>query len=149
MPTGEIFIEDRFTKSSLTIGVPDVHLGDTTALGIDVIGPVQHGDGSLDEAHATGKVEGSVPLSVTHQRVGISLEKVLDDLVLTSQHCQVQGRLREGEDREREEGKTGKEREREGGEREREGGRERGGREGRESEQVNGKNHLFTHPSIL
>ena len=94
-----------------------MNLRDTTTLGIDVIGPVQHGDSSLDEAHATGEVERSVPFSVTDQRVGISLQEVLDDLVLTSQHCQVQGRLRErgGEgERERE-----REREREG---EREGG---------------------------
>ena len=70
-----------------------MYLGDTTSLGIDVIGPVQHGDGSLNEAHTTGKMKRSVALSVTHQRVGVGLEKVLDDLVLTSQHCQVQGRL--------------------------------------------------------
>ena len=78
-----------------------MHLGDATALGIDVIGPVEHGDGSLDETHAAGKMERSVPLPVTDQRVGIRLEKVLDDLVLTSQHCQVQGRLQRG----REEGR--------------------------------------------
>ena len=70
-----------------------MHLWDTTALGIDVIGPVEHGNGSLDEAHATGKVKRGVALSVTHERVGVRLEKVLDHLVLTSQHCQVQGRL--------------------------------------------------------
>ena len=70
-----------------------MHLGDATALGIDVIGPVEHGDGPLDEAHAAGKVERSVALPVTDQRVGVRLEKVLDDLMLTSQYCQVQGRL--------------------------------------------------------
>lgn len=66
-------------------------LGDTTTLGIDVIGPIQHGDGSLDEAHATGKMERSVALSVTDEGISVGLEKVLNDLVLTSQHRQVQG----------------------------------------------------------
>ena len=66
-----------------TIRVPDVNLRDATALGIDVIGPVEHGDRPLDKAHTTGKVERSVAFSVTDQRVGISLEEVLDDLVLT------------------------------------------------------------------
>ena len=57
-------------------------LRDAATLGIDVIGPVEHGDRPLDEAHTTGEVERSVTLSITHQRVGIGLEKVLDDLVL-------------------------------------------------------------------
>lgn len=68
-----------------------MYLWDTAPLGIDVIGPVQHGDCPLDEPHAAGKVKGRVSLSVTHQRVGIGLEKVLNDLVLTSEDCQVQG----------------------------------------------------------
>ena len=89
-----------------------MNLGDATALGIDVIGPVEHGDGSLDETHAAGKMERSVALPVTDQRVGIRLEKVLNDLVLTSQHCQVQGRLQRG--------RRGGGREINGGERERE-----------------------------
>ena len=73
-----------------------MHFRNATALGIDVIGPVEHGDSSLNETHAAGKVERSVPLPVADQRVGIRLEKVLNDLVLTSQHCQVQGRLQRG-----------------------------------------------------
>ena len=70
-----------------------MHLWDAATLGVDVIGPVEHGDRPLDETHAAGEVKGRVPLSVTHQGVGISFQEVLDDLVLTRENRQVQRRL--------------------------------------------------------
>ena len=75
---------------ALTIGVPDVDLWDTAALGIDVVGPVQHCDCSLDEAHTTSEVKWRVAFSVTDQRVSIGFEKVLNDFMLASEDCQVQ-----------------------------------------------------------
>ena len=77
----------------LTIGVSDVDIRDTTSLCIDVIGPIEEHNSTLDEPIATGQVERGVSLMVTHKWVGIGLQQVLDNFVLPCQHCQVQGGL--------------------------------------------------------
>ena len=120
------------TCTALTIRVPDVEFWDATGLSIDMIGPPQQSGHALYEADTTGDVKRSVSITITHERVGIGLEEVLNHLLLSGEYCQVEGGLeREGEgERERE-----REREREGeGERERGREREREGERGRERE---------------
>ena len=58
-----------------------------------MVGAAQEGHGSPQETHAAGEMQWGVALTVTDQRVGVSLEQVLDHLVLLSQHRQVEGRL--------------------------------------------------------
>ena len=60
-----------------------------------MVGPVQKSHRPTQETHAASQVEGRVPLAIAHERVGVGLQQVLDDLVLLSQHRQVQRRLEE------------------------------------------------------
>ena len=79
-----------------TFRVTDVQLWNATGLSINVIGPSEQRGHALYKPDATGNVKRSISVSVAHQRIGIGLEKILNDLLLPLQSCKMEGRL-EGE----------------------------------------------------
>ena len=81
-----------------------------------MIASIEEDHSSLEEAHATRQVEGSVALTIAHQRVRIGLQQKLDHLVLPGQHCQVQERLKGGQGDREERGEGGYSRQGEEGE---------------------------------
>lgn len=80
-----------------TGAVTDGNFRNAAALSVDVVGAREEGGSALDKAHAAGEVERRVAIAVTHQRVRVGLEQVLNDLVLAGEHRKVQGRLQTGE----------------------------------------------------
>lgn len=58
-----------------------------------MIGPSHQCGHALYEADAAGNVEGSVAVAITHERIGICLEEVLDHLLLACEYSKMQGRL--------------------------------------------------------
>lgn len=58
-----------------------------------MVATVEQSHCPLHEPHTTSKMERGIPLTITDQRVSISLEEVLDHFVLACKDGQVEGGL--------------------------------------------------------
>ena len=106
----------HFNSSQLTFRVPDIEFWDSTSLRINMIGPSKQCGHALYKPDAACNVEWRVAITITHERISIGLQEILDHFLLPRENSKMEGRL-EGE----------------GGEGGREGGREavkEGGSEG-------------------